>query len=63
MNCVMLCGEQPKQYLGVDSVPGKITDAELRKIPNSKKITVYAGGEVRTMTAGWLKKQRGMKKT
>lgn len=39
----------------------KIKDSELRKMPDNKKLTVYAGGEIRTITAGSLKKKRGLK--
>lgn len=36
----------------------KLTIAELKKMPPRKKIKVYAGGEVRTVTAGWLLKEK-----
>lgn len=36
----------------------KLTIAELKKMPPRKKLTVYAGGETRTVTAGWLLKQK-----
>ena len=36
----------------------KITISELKKMPKSKKLRVYAGGEIRTVTAGWLLRQK-----
>jgi len=36
----------------------KITISELKKMPKSKKLRVYAGGEVRTVTAGRLLKMK-----
>ncbi len=36
----------------------KITMSELKKMPKSKKLRVYAGGEIRTVTAGWLLRQK-----
>lgn len=43
---------------------GKLTITELKKMPPNKKLTVYAGGEIRTVTAGTLlkKKQLAAKK-
>lgn len=35
-----------------------LTITELKKMPPRQKLTVYAGGEVRTVTAGWLLKQK-----
>jgi len=32
--------------------------SELKKMPKSKKLRVYAGGEIRTVTAGWLLRQK-----
>lgn len=42
----------------------KLTITELKKMPSNKKLRVYAGGEVKTVTAGWLlkKKQEAAKK-
>lgn len=42
----------------------KLTITELKKMPSNKKLKIYAGGEVRTVTAGWLlkKKQEAAKK-
>jgi hypothetical protein len=42
---------------GGDKLP-KITISELKKMPKSKKLRVYAGGEIRTVTAGWLLRQK-----
>lgn len=36
----------------------KLTITELKKMPPRKKLTVYAGGEVRAVTAGWLLKEK-----
>jgi len=53
-------------YLGIGGVYrlAKLTISELKKMPKRKKLTVYAGGERRTVTAGWLlrKKQEAAKK-
>lgn len=35
-----------------------LTITELKKMSPRKKLFVYAGGEVRTVTAGWLLKQK-----
>ncbi len=42
----------------------KLTITELKKMPRNKKLKVYGGGEIRTVTAGWLlkKKQETAKK-
>lgn len=37
---------------------GKISDADLSKMPDNKRLKIYAGGEVRTLTAGYLKRLR-----
>lgn len=36
----------------------KLTISELQKMPKDKKLRVYAGGEVRTVTAGQLLKMK-----
>ena len=36
----------------------KLTISELQKTPKNKKLRVYAGGEVRTVTAGHLLKMK-----
>ena len=36
----------------------KLTISELKKMSPNKKLRVYAGGEVRTVTAGWLLKTK-----
>lgn len=36
----------------------KLTITELKKMPPHKRLTVYAGGEIRTVTAGWLLKKK-----
>lgn len=41
----------------------KLNRSEIAKMPDSKKVSVYAGGEVRTITARQLKKQMGIKST
>lgn len=37
----------------------KLTIAELKKMPPRKKLTVYAGGETRTVTAEKSRKRKG----
>ena len=37
---------------------GKISDADLAKMPDSKRLKIYAGGETRTVTAGYLRRLR-----
>lgn len=37
---------------------GKLTISELKRMPPGKKLTVYAGGELRIVTAGALLKQK-----
>lgn len=36
----------------------KLTITELKKMPPRKKLRVYSGGEIRTVTAGWLLKKK-----
>jgi len=36
--------------------------SKVAKIPDNKKVRVYAGGEVRVITARQLKKQMGIKR-
>lgn len=36
----------------------KLTITGLKKMPPNKKLKVYAGGEVRTVTVGWLLRQK-----
>lgn len=36
----------------------KLTITALKQMPPNKKLQVYAGGERRTVTAGWLLKQK-----
>jgi hypothetical protein len=43
-------------------VTGKLTDAQWNAMPDSKKVRVYAGGEVRTVTAGSIKRERRAKR-
>jgi hypothetical protein len=40
---------------------GKFKRSEVAKMPDSKKVTVYAAGKVRTITAKQLKKNMGIK--
>lgn len=40
---------------------GKLKRSDVAKMPDSKKVTVYAGGEIRTITAKQLKKNMGIK--
>ncbi|WP_196592429.1 hypothetical protein [Pectinatus frisingensis] len=40
---------------------GNFKRSEVAKMPNSKKVKVYAGGEVRKITARTLKKNMGIK--
>ena len=42
----------------VFSVAGKISDADLAKMPDNKRLKIYAGGETRTVTAGYLRRLR-----
>lgn len=39
---------------------GKFKRSEVAKMPDDKKVKVYAGGEVRTVTGRQLKKQMGI---
>jgi len=39
---------------------GKMKKSDVAKMPDNKKLTVYAGGEIRTITARQLKKQMGI---
>ncbi len=45
-------------FLEVFAVPAKISDADLRKMPDDKRLRIYAGGERRTVTAGYLRRLR-----
>lgn len=38
----------------------KLKKSEVAKMPDDKKISIYAGGEVRTVTGKQLKKQMGI---
>lgn len=38
----------------------KFKKSEVALMPNDKKISVYAGGEIRTVTGRQLKKQMGV---
>jgi hypothetical protein len=40
---------------------GKFKRSEVAKMPDNKKVTAYAGGELRTITARQLKKYMGIK--
>lgn len=40
----------------------KLSINVLKKMSPNKKLKVYAGGEVRTVTAGWLLKKKQLKK-
>jgi len=40
----------------------KMKKSEVAKMPDDKKIRIYAGGEVRTITARQLKRQMGITK-
>jgi len=37
---------------------GKLTISELKKMPRNKKLTVYAGGKIRKVTAGTLLRRK-----
>jgi hypothetical protein len=39
---------------------GKMKKSEVAKLPDNQKMQVYAGGEIRTITAKQLKKQMGI---
>jgi hypothetical protein len=39
---------------------GKMTKSQVAKMPDNKKLSVYAGGEIKTITAKQLKKQMGI---
>lgn len=41
---------------------GKMKKSEVAKMDDNKKVTVYAGGEVKTITGKQLKKQMGITK-
>jgi len=38
----------------------KLTLSQLQKMPRNKKLRLYAGGEIRYRTVGWLIKQKEM---
>ncbi|MBP2629881.1 MAG: hypothetical protein H6Q70_509 [Firmicutes bacterium] len=40
---------------------GNFKRSEVARMPNDKKVTVYAGGEIRTISARQLKKNMGIK--
>lgn len=39
----------------------KLSRSQVASMPDQKKVTVYAGGEIRTITAKTLKKNMGIK--
>lgn len=41
---------------------GKMNKSEVAKMDDNKKVKIYAGGEVKTVTGKQLKKQMGIKK-